>query len=218
MSIRECIQASHLSRLAVVYIRQSSPQQTINNQESLKLQYNLVGRAAALGWGADRLRVIDDDLGRSGRTTEGRSGFQELVTLVSRQQVGALFAYDVTRLARNCTDWYQLLDLCSIRQCLVADQDGVYDPSTPNGRLILGLKGLIAELELHTLRRRMTDGLLQKARRGELAQRLPVGLERNGLGQVVKAANQEVQTRLALVFDRFLVLRTVSQVVRYFNQ
>ncbi|HKB40112.1 MAG TPA: recombinase family protein, partial [Gemmataceae bacterium] len=218
MSIRECIQASHLSRLAVVYIRQSSPQQTINNQESLKLQYNLVGRAGALGWGADRLRVIDDDLGRSGRTTEGRSGFQELVTLVNRQQVGALFAYDVTRLARNCTDWYQLLDLCSIRQCLVADQDGVYDPATPNGRLILGLKGLISELELHTLRRRMMDGLLNKARRGDLAQRLPAGLERDALGQVVKHPDQEVQGRLALVFDTFLRLGKTTQVVRFFNR
>src|SRR5262249_56014680 len=101
MSMGGCARASPLSGLAVVYIRQSSPQQTINNQESLKLQYNLVGRAGALGWGADRLRVIDDDLGRSGRTTEGRSGFQELVTLVTRQQVGALFPYTLTPLPRT---------------------------------------------------------------------------------------------------------------------
>ena len=218
MSIPECVQASHLGRLAIVYVRQSSPQQTINHQESLKLQYNLVERARTCGWQPERVRVIDADLGLSGQSAEGRPGFQEMVSLVNLQQVGVLLAYDVTRLARNCTDWYQLLDLCGYRACLVADQDGIYDPGTANGRLILGLKGLIAELELHTLRRRMTDGLLQKARRGELAQRLPVGLERDALGQVVKDPNQEVQTRLAMVFDQFLGLRTLGQVVRWFNQ
>jgi DNA invertase Pin-like site-specific DNA recombinase len=217
VSIPDCVRASHLSRLAVVYVRQSSQQQTINHQESLKLQYNLVERARACGWASERIRVIDADLGLSGRNADNRPGFQEMVSLVNLEQVGVLFAYDVTRLARNCTDWYQLLDLCGYRSCLVADQDGVYDPSLPNGRLILGLKGLMAELELHTIRRRMMDGLQQKARRGELAQRLPVGLERDALGQVVKTPDQEIQTRLALVFERFLQLRTMSQVVRSFN-
>src|SRR5262249_36546251 len=141
-------------------------------------------RAPALGWTPDRVRVIDTDLGRSGGPAAGRTGFEDLFALANGDEAGLLFPYDVPRLARNCTDWYQLLDLCGYRRCLVADQDGAYDPSTPNGRLILGLKGLIAELELHTLRRRMTDGLLQKARRGELAQRLPVGLERDALGRV----------------------------------
>ena len=218
MSMSEGIQAIHLNRLAIVYVRQSSPHQTIHHQESLKLQRNLCERASTLGWGPDRVRVIDTDLGRSGRTAEGRAGFQELVTLVSLGQVGVVFAYDVTRLARNCTDWYQLLDLCGHRQCLVSDQDGIYDPATPNGRLILGLKGMISELELHTIRRRMTDGLLQKARRGELAQRLPAGLVRDALGQVVKHPDQEVQSRLALVFDAFLRLRTLVKTVRFFNK
>jgi DNA invertase Pin-like site-specific DNA recombinase len=218
MSIPECIQASHLGRLAIVYVRQSNPQQAINHQESLRLQYQLSDRARACGWGPERVRVIDTDLGLSGRSADSRPGFQEMVSLVNLGQVGVLLAYDVTRLARNCTDWYQLLDLCGYRGCLVADQDGVYDPSLPNGRLILGLKGLIAELELHTLRRRMTDGLLQKARRGELAQRLPVGLERDALGQVVKTPDQEIQARVALVFDRFLGLRTLRQVVRFLNR
>jgi DNA invertase Pin-like site-specific DNA recombinase len=217
MSVSECIQARHLSRLAVIYVRQSSPHQTFANQESLKLQYDLSRRAQNYGWGPDRIRTIDTDLGRSGRTVEGRPGFQELVTLVTLEQVGILFAYDVTRLARNCTDWYQLLDLCGHRGCLVGDQDGIYDPATPNGRLILGLKGLISELELHTLRRRMTDGLLNKARRGELAQHLPVGLVRDALGRVVKRPDQEVQNRLDLVFATFLRLRSVHQVVRFFN-
>jgi DNA invertase Pin-like site-specific DNA recombinase len=218
MSMSESIQAVHLNRQAVVYIRQSSPHQVIHHQESLKLQRNLCERARSLGWGPDRVRVIDTDLGRSGRTTDGRAGFQELVTLVTLDQVGILLAYDVTRLARNCTDWYQLLDLCGHRRCLVSDQDGIYDPATPNGRLILGLKGMISELELHTIRRRMTDGLLQKARRGDLTQRLPAGLVRDALGQVAKHPDQEVQSRLALVYDTFLRLRTLTQTVRFFNQ
>lgn len=218
MSIPESIQTSHLSRLALVYVRQSTLQQTKKNQESAELQYHLTDRARALGWEPNRVRTIDSDLGCSGRTTEGRPGFQELVTLVNLEQVGILFAYDVTRLARNCTDWYQLLDLCGLRGCLVGDQDGVYDPATPNGRLILGLKGLIAELELHTIRRRMTEGLLNKARRGELVQRLPAGLLRDALGQVVKHPDQEVQGGLALVFDTFLRLGRMSQVVRFLNQ
>jgi DNA invertase Pin-like site-specific DNA recombinase len=218
VSISESIPLNSLSKLAVVYIRQSSPQQVVTNQESLKLQYQLVDHAHALGWTPDRVRVINTDLGRSARTAVGRTGFQELVALVNGDEVGILFAYDVTRLARNCTDWYQLLDLCGYRHCLVGDQDGIYDPNTPNGRLILGLKGLIAELELHTLRRRMTDGLLNKARRGELAQRLPAGLVRDALGQVTKDPNQEVQARLALVFDTFLRLRVLAQVIRFFNQ
>src|SRR5215467_6199237 len=193
MSASEAIQPSHLERLALVYVRQSSPHQVLANQESLKLQYDLQHRACPAGWDPAQVRIIDSDLGRTGRTAEGRRGFQELVALVNQEQVGILFAYDVTRLARNCTDWYQLLDLCGYRRCLVGDQDSVYDPATPNGRLILGLKGLISELELHTIRRRLTDGLLQKARRGELSQRLPAGLERNALEQVVKHPDLEVQ-------------------------
>jgi DNA invertase Pin-like site-specific DNA recombinase len=110
------------------------------NQESLHLQYNLQQRACAAGWDSGQVRVIDTDLGRTGRNAEGRPGFQEVVALVNQELVGIIFAYDVTRLARNCTDWYQLLDLCGFRHCLVGDQDGIYDPATPNGRLILGLK------------------------------------------------------------------------------
>ena len=153
MNISDTIRTDHLERLAVVYIRQSSPNQVLAHQESLRLQYGLADRARAYGWDDDHVHVIDCDLGLTARTAQGRRGFQELVTLVTLEQVGVIFAYDVTRLARNCTDWYQLLDLCGYRRCLVADQDGVYDPATPNGRLILGLKGLISELELHTLRR-----------------------------------------------------------------
>src|ERR1700740_3739739 len=147
MSISQDVHPSHLGRLAVVYVRQSSPHQALANQESLKLQYDLQHRARAAGWDPSHIRVIDSDLGRTGRTAQGRRGFQELVALVNQEQVSIIFAYDVTRLARNCTDWYQLLDLCGSLPCLVGDQDAIYAPATPNGRLILGLKGLISEPE-----------------------------------------------------------------------
>lgn len=218
MSASEAIQPSHLTRLALVYVRQSSPHQALANQESLHLQYNLQQRAGAAGWEAGQVRVIDTDLGRTGRSAEGRPGFQEIVTLVNQERVGIIFAYDVTRLARNCTDWYQLLDLCGYRHCLVGDQDGIYDPATPNGRLILGLKGLISELELHTLRARLTAGLLNKAQRGELALTLPVGLIRDPLGRVLKHPDQEVQERIDLVFTSFLQVKAACQVVRCFNE
>src|SRR5262249_11545526 len=118
---------------------------------------------------------------------------------------------------RNCTDWYQLLDLCSWRHCLVGDQDGIYDPATPNGRLILGLKGLISELELHTIRARLTAGLLKKAQRGELALSLPIGLLRDPLGRLLRLPDQGVQPRPALFFTTFLQVRWPCQVVRHFN-
>ena len=156
-------------------------------------------------------------LGRTGRTAAGRHGFQELVALVNQEQVGIIFAYDVTRLARNCTDWYQLLDLCGYRCCLVGDQDGIYDPATPDGRLILGLKGLISELELHTLRGRPDRRTPQQGRRGELALSLPIGLVRDALGRVLKHPDQEVQDRLDLVFTTFLRIKAACRVVQLFN-
>lgn len=218
MSTSEHIQAQHLGRQALVYIRQSTPHQLLKNHESLELQYGLRSRAAGCGWQPSQVRVIDSDLGITGASAAARPGFQELVALVSLGQVGIIFAYDVTRLARNCTDWYQLLDLCGLRQCLVGDQDGVYDPASANGRLILGLKGLIAELELHTIRARLTAGLLNKAGRGELALTLPTGLARDPSGRVVKHPDREVQSRTELVFATFLRVRSVTKVVRYLNE
>jgi DNA invertase Pin-like site-specific DNA recombinase len=218
MSISDTMQPTPLRRLAIVYVRQSSPHQPFLNQESLRLQYDLQHRAQAAGWEASQIRVIDTDLGRTGRTAAGRQGFQELVTLVNPEQVGVIFADDVTRLARNCTDWYQLLDLGGFRSCLGGDQDGIYDPATINGRLILGLKGLISELELHTLKARRTAGLLNKAQRGELALALPVGWVRDSLGRVCKHPDQEVQNRLGLVFTTFLPVKAACQVVRCFNE
>lgn len=218
MSTSEVIQPHHLSRQALIYVRQSSPGQVVNHRESLDLQYALRDRPRQSGWDPGRVAVIDTDLGLTGSTAAGRPGFQELVTRVTLGQVGIIFAYDVTRLARNCTDWYQLLDLCGYRHCLVGDQEGIYDPATPNGRLLLGLKGLIAELELSTIRARLTAGLVNKAKRGELALALPTGLIREPSGQVVKHPDREVQSRLELVFDTFLRVRSVTKVVRYLNE
>ena len=214
MTTSEHIQPQHRQRQALVYLRQSSPQQVLNHQESLKLQYALRDRARDCGWQDNDIHVIDADLGVTGSSTVNRSGFQELVTRVNLEQVGIIFAYDVTRLARNCTDWYQLLDLCGYRHCLVGDQEGVYDPATANGRLILGLKGLIAELELHTIKARLQAGLLNKARRGELALSLPAGLVRDLSGRVVFHPDQEVRDRLAFVFATFLRVKSLHGLVR----
>ena len=217
MSISELITPFHLGRQALIYIRQSSPHQVLTNQESRRLQFALKQRALECGWAPDAIEIIDTDRSRTARTIQGRHGFQELVTRITLDQVGIIFSYDVTRMARNCTDWYQVLDLCGYRRCLVGDRDGIYDPTTINGRLLLGLKGQIAELELHTIKRRLTDGLVNKAQRGELALTLPVGLIRDSLGRVVKRPDREVQDRIDLVFATFLRARSLAGVVRSFN-
>src|SRR5215210_5461861 len=213
----ELVKPHHLQRRAVIYVRQSTPHQVLTNQESLRLQYALQGRARALGWHEADIEVIDSDLGTSGAASDHRRGFKDLVARVTLGEVGLILSIDVTRLARNCSDWYPLLDVCGHRECLIADRDGVYDPGTPNGRLLLGLKGTISELELHTIRSRLTAGLLAKAERGELSLSLPVGLTRVSGDLVVKDADVEVQERLRLVFQSFLRLRTAAKVMRMFN-
>jgi DNA invertase Pin-like site-specific DNA recombinase len=152
--ISELVTTRHLSRKA--YIRQSHPHQVLSNQESLRLQYALRQRARDLGWREADVEVVDVDLGLSGAAAEHRRGFKDLIARVTLGEVGIILSYDVTRLARNCSDWYPLLDLCGYRQCLIADRDGVYDPGSANGRLLLGLKGTISEVELHTMRGRLT--------------------------------------------------------------
>jgi DNA invertase Pin-like site-specific DNA recombinase len=160
MTRSELVTQKHTSRKAIIYIRQSSPHQMINNQESLRLQYALRQRGVELGWSTDSIEVIDSDLGTTAATAEHRAGFKELLAQVTLGQVGMILSYDVTRLSRNCSDWYPLLDLCGYKSCLIADRDGVYDPVRLNGRLLLGLKGQISELELHTIRARLTAGIL----------------------------------------------------------
>lgn len=214
----ELVKSTHLKRKAVVYIRQSTPHQVVSNQESLRLQYALRERARELGWHEADIDVIDADLGLSGASAAARSGFKELVGRVSLGEVGLILSIDVTRLARNCSDWYPLLDICGLRGCLIADRDGVYDPGSANGRLLLGLKGTISELELHTIRSRLTAGMLAKAERGELELTLPIGLMRDPSGVVVKDPDLSVQERLGLVFEMFLKFRTVAKVMRVLNE
>jgi DNA invertase Pin-like site-specific DNA recombinase len=216
MNTSDLIQPRHLQRRATIYIRQSSPSQVTGNLESQKMQYALRDRAIALGWHQNDIDVIDADLGRSGATIEERVGYQELVAEIALGKVGILISFDATRLARNCTHWYQLLDLCGRADCMIADRDGVYDPTSINGRLLLGLKGQISELELHTIRARLTAGILSKAQRGELELMLPTGLERLDSGIVVKHASVEVQQRIELIFATLLERKSVSQTVRWF--
>jgi DNA invertase Pin-like site-specific DNA recombinase len=217
MTTSELITPQHLTRKAIIYIRQSSPHQVLTNQESLRLQYALRERAVALGWRTQEIEIIDGDLGLSGAGTHYREGFKELLTRVTLGEVGLILSVEVQRLSRNCSDWYPLLDICGYKHCLIADRDGVYDPGTPNGRLLLGLKGQLSEMELYTIRTRMTAGLLNKAQRGELALGLPVGLVRDEDGVVRKEPNLEVQQRLELVFSTFLQQRSASKVLQFFN-
>jgi DNA invertase Pin-like site-specific DNA recombinase len=218
--ISELVTARHLSRKA--YIRQSHPHQVLSNQESLRLQYALCQRARDLGW--QEVEVVDADLGLSGAAVDHRRGFKDLIARVTLGEGGIILSYDVTRLARNCSDGYPLLDLCGFRQCLIADRDGVYDPGSANGRLLLGLKGTIyrcalpkgPEVELHTMRGRLTAGLLNKAERGELALNLPAGLIRDAGGAVVKDPDREIQDRITLVFASFLEQGSIAKVMRIF--
>src|SRR6478609_9642912 len=209
----ELIDDRHLARRAVIYIRQSTPHQVLTNRESLRLQYDLRRRALDLGWREEDVEVIDTDLGLSGAAAMHREGFKDRIARVTLGEVGLILSYEVTRLARNCSDWYPLLDLCGYRQCLIGDRDGVYDPSSANGRLLLGLKGTISEVELHTLRGRLTAGLLSKAERGDLALALPAGLARSAQGVVTKDPDRAVQGCIELVFRSFLEQRSAAKVM-----
>src|SRR5262245_42816559 len=152
------IRPRHLDRLAVVYVRQSTPQQVTTNRESADLQYQLRRRAVEYGWAESRVLVIDDDQGVSGQSIEGRPGFQRLLAEVSLGHVGVVFGREMSRLARSCKDWHQLLELCGLFQVLIGDADGVYDPAEPSGRMLLGLRGMMSEAELHILRSRRQRG------------------------------------------------------------
>src|SRR5437763_3223741 len=165
----------HLQRRALVYVRQSSPQQVLDHRESTARQYALTERAFELGWDRSQIAVIDEDQGRSGQTAEGRPGFQRLLAEVALDQVGLILGLEMSRLARSCSDWHHLLELCARYHTLLADPDGLYDPTDYNDRLLLGLKGTMSEAELHILKERMYRGKLNKARRGELYTHPPIG-------------------------------------------
>ena len=170
------VTAQHLTRLACLYVRQSTLQQVLENTESTSRQYALRERARALGWADERIVVIDQDLGHSGASTVDRLGFQRLVAEVGLGQVGLVLGLEVSRLARNSSDWHHLLEICALTHTLILDEEGLYDPSTFNDRLLLGLKGTMSEAELFVLRARLQGGILNKARRGALKLVLPMGL------------------------------------------
>ena len=197
------IRPEHRDRAAVVYVRQSSRQQVLEHTESTRLQYALVDRAAALGWARSRIVVIDEDLGRSAALADGRPGFQRLVTEVTMGRVGLVVGIEMSRLARCGREWHQLLELCSLSGTLLADPDGVYDPSYYNDRLLLGLKGTMSEAEIFLIRQRMFSGRLAKAERGELALPLPIGYLRQADGVAVLDPDEAVQHVVRLVFDAF---------------
>src|ERR1044071_8936574 len=183
----------HLDRAAFVYVRQSTPQQVNDHQESPARQYALADRAVALGWTADRVTTIDDDLGKSGQSIEGRPGFQRLLAEVALDRVGLILGLEMSRLARSCKDWHHLLELCARFRVLLADADTVYDPTEYADRLVLGLTGMMNEAELHILKQRMHQGKLHKARRGELLVGVPAGYVKSPAGQVTLDPDEQAR-------------------------
>lgn len=211
------ITASHLKRNAYLYVRQSTLRQVVENSESTKRQYALRQRATALGWPDDRVIVIDTDLGQSGASTD-REGFQKLVAEVGMGRAGMVLGLEVSRLARNSTDWHRLLEICALTETLILDEDGVYDPAHFNDRLLLGLKGTMSEAELHVMRARLRGGLLNKARRGELRCRLPVGFVYDGLEHVVMDPDTQVQESVRLLFQTFFRTGAAHAIVKHFRR
>ena len=209
------LRAWHLDRWAVVYVRQSTPQQVSDHQESTARQYALVDRAIELGWPRDRVLVIDQDLGKSGQSVEGRPGFQRLLAEVALDHVGLILGLEMSRLARSCKDWHQLLELCARFRTLLADADGLYDPTDYNDRLLLGLHGMMSEAELHILKERMYQGKLNKARRGELLGVPPIGYIRTAACEWVIDPDEQVQATVRLIFDEFDRQATLHGLLRY---
>jgi DNA invertase Pin-like site-specific DNA recombinase len=212
------ITPQHQQRLAYIYVRQSTLKQVHQNQESQAYQYRLQQRAGELGWIEERIRIIDSDLGTSGRESTARVGFQTLVAEVSLGRVGIVFGYEVSRLARNNYDWYHLLDLAAMFDTLIADCDGIYDPRLYNDRLLLGLKGTMSEAELHMLRQRLDAGRMNQVKRGTYRQRLPTGYLRLPDGTVVKEPDEQVRHVIELVFEKFSELGSANKVLRYLRR
>ena len=212
------VKTAHLKRNAYLYIRQSTLRQVFDNSESTKRQYALRQRAVALGWSEDRIIVIDSDLGQSGASAADREGFQRLVTEVSLGRAGIVLGLEVSRLARNSADWHRLLEICALTDTLILDEDGIYDPAHFNDRLLLGLKGTMSEAELHVLRARLQGGILNKARRGELIMRPPVGLSYGSERRLVFDPDQQVQAALRLLFDTFHRTGSATATVKVFQR
>lgn len=212
------ISRQHLSKTACVYVRQSTLGQVRHHQESTERQYALQQKALELGWSQASVQILDQDLGKSGTQMVGREDFKTLVAEVSMGRVGAVFALEVSRLARSNVDWHRLLELCALTDTLVIDEDGCYNPADFNDGLLLGLKGTMAQAELHFLRGRLLGGKLNKAKKGELRLPLPVGLCYDEEGRIVLDPDEEVRGAVALVFRWFREAGSAFAVVQRFIQ
>lgn len=211
------VTTEHLRKNAYLYIRQSTIRQVVENAESTKRQYALRQRAIAAGWGDEQIQVIDSDLGKSGASKD-REGFQKLVTEVGLGRAGIVMGLEVSRLARNSTDWHRLLEICAVTRTLILDEDGIYDPSHFNDRLLLGLKGTMSEAELHMIRARLVGGMLNKARRGELKLRLPIGFIYDAHNRVRLDPDKQVQESVKLLFKTFRQVGTAHAVLKEFTR
>ena len=218
MEVHSKITASHLKRDAYLYVRQSTVRQVFENQESTKRQYALRQRAVALGWPTERVIVIDSDLGQSGASSVGREGFQRLVADVGMGRAGIVLGLEVSRLARNSSDWHRLLEICALSHTLILDEDGIYNPCDFNDRLLLGLKGAMSEAELHVLHARLRGGILNKARRGELKTPLPVGFLYDTRERVVLDPDTQVQASLRHFFATYRRTGTARATVKTLHE
>lgn len=205
----------HQEKLAIIYIRQSTVQQTLENRESTARQYGLKQYAEQLGWSEERIVIIDIDQGQSGQRADNREGFQQLLAEVTMGHVGLVLSLEMSRLARSSKDWHQLFELCGIFHVLLADQDGIYDANDPNDRLVLGLKGIMSEMELQTMRNRLDKGRLNKAKRGELFYSVPMGYVILPTGEVDFDPDEQAQEVIQLVFDKFEELGTIYQLFHW---
>lgn len=212
------VQSRHLKRKAYLYIRQSSLRQVLENTESTQRQYALKQRAVALGWAQDQIIVVDTDQGQSGASASEREGFQKLVSEVGLGWAGIVMGLEVSRLARNSSDWHRLLEICALADTLILDEDGIYDPAHFNDRLLLGLKGTMSEAELHLLRARLLGGVLSKARRGELQSPLPIGLVYDAAGRVALDPDKQVQQSIRLFFQTFRRTGSATATVKAFRE
>jgi DNA invertase Pin-like site-specific DNA recombinase/transposase-like protein len=209
------IQTERLALLALIYIRQSTWTQVLNNTGSKARQYDLVQLALDLGWPQEHIVVIDQDQGQSGASATERDGFQSLVAKVGLGQAGAVVSLEASRLARSSSDWYRLIEICALTHTLVIDEEGVYDPSDYNDRLLLGFKGTMSEAELHWLRNRLQGGRREKAHAGTLRLRLPTGFVYDSTGKVVLDPDEQVQQAIRLVFDLFDELGSAMAVLQH---
>jgi DNA invertase Pin-like site-specific DNA recombinase len=212
------VHARHLKRQAYLYVRQSSLRQVLENTESTERQYALKQRAIALGWAPEQIIVIDSDLGQSAASSVDREGFQRLVTDVGMGRAGIVMGLEVSRLARNNVDWHRLLEICALADTLILDEDGIYDPAHYNDRLLLGLKGAMSEAELHLLRARLIGGMMNKARRGELRGRLPIGFIYDSAERVALDPDSQVQGAVRLFFETFQRVGSATATVKAFRQ